>query len=77
MYVKYEGKFWVGRIEDAWKTCTHKKAVAVAIFTLVWNLSSILARIWAGKQFDTASLFWSIYSFCPYTILNLAINVMP
>ncbi|KAJ7979617.1 Reticulon-like protein [Quillaja saponaria] len=40
-------KFWFRRFKDAWDTCSHKKAVTVAIFTLVWNLSSIVARIWA------------------------------
>ncbi|XP_055822894.1 reticulon-like protein B21 [Solanum dulcamara] len=41
------GTFWIRRFRDAWETCTHKKAVAFAIFTLIWNLSSISARIWA------------------------------
>ncbi|KAL3331650.1 hypothetical protein AABB24_032317 [Solanum stoloniferum] len=41
------GTFWIRRFRDAWESCTHKKAVAFAIFTLVWNLSSISARIWA------------------------------
>ncbi|XP_016481746.1 uncharacterized protein LOC107802707 [Nicotiana tabacum] len=41
------GTFWIRRFRDAWESCTHKKAVAFAIFTLVWNLSSIAARIWA------------------------------
>uniref|UniRef100_A0A5B6ZHE7 Reticulon-like protein n=1 Tax=Davidia involucrata TaxID=16924 RepID=A0A5B6ZHE7_DAVIN len=41
------GKFWVRRIRDAWESCSQKKAVACVIFTLVWNLSSIVARIWA------------------------------
>uniref|UniRef100_A0A2P2K576 Reticulon-like protein n=1 Tax=Rhizophora mucronata TaxID=61149 RepID=A0A2P2K576_RHIMU len=40
-------KFWIRRFGDAWDSCTHKKAVALAIFTLVWNLSSMVARIWA------------------------------
>ncbi|KAA8522877.1 hypothetical protein F0562_009300 [Nyssa sinensis] len=41
------GKFWVQRFRDAWESCSHKKAVAFSIFTLVWNLSSIVARIWS------------------------------
>lgn len=41
------GTFWVRRFRDAWESCTHKKAVAFAIFTVVWNLSSVVARIWA------------------------------
>ena len=45
----HEGVFWIRRFRDAWESCSHKKAVAFAIFTLVWNLSSIVARIWAGK----------------------------
>ncbi|KAL5547489.1 hypothetical protein UlMin_002720 [Ulmus minor] len=40
-------KFWVRRFRDAWDSCSHKKAVTVAVFLLVWNLSSIVARIWA------------------------------
>ncbi|XP_050885340.1 reticulon-like protein B21 isoform X2 [Lathyrus oleraceus] len=39
--------FWVRRFRDAWDSCTHKKAVALGIFGLVWNLSSVVARIWA------------------------------
>ncbi|KAK4338542.1 hypothetical protein RND71_043029 [Anisodus tanguticus] len=41
------GTFWIRRFRDAWVSCTHKKAVAFAIFTLIWNLSSFFARIWA------------------------------
>ncbi|XP_043702715.1 reticulon-like protein B21 isoform X2 [Telopea speciosissima] len=41
------GKFWIGRFRDAWNSCTHKKAVAAAVFTLVWNFSSVVARVWA------------------------------
>ncbi|KAF2310462.1 hypothetical protein GH714_011362 [Hevea brasiliensis] len=40
-------KFWIRRFRDAWDSCSHKKAVALAIFTLVWNLSSMVARVWA------------------------------
>ncbi|KAL7257566.1 hypothetical protein ACSBR1_003803 [Camellia fascicularis] len=41
------GKFWIGQLRDAWESCSHKKAVAFGIFALVWNLSSVVARIWA------------------------------
>ncbi|KAL2502484.1 Reticulon-like protein B21 [Forsythia ovata] len=41
------GIFWIRRFRDAWESCSHKKAVGFAIFTLVWNLSSMVARIWA------------------------------
>ncbi|CAL9136834.1 unnamed protein product [Musa acuminata var. zebrina] len=41
------GKFWLERLGDGWESCTHKKAVATAIFALVWNISSTVARIWA------------------------------
>ncbi|XP_050368128.1 reticulon-like protein B21 isoform X2 [Argentina anserina] len=41
-------KFWGRRFRDAWDSCTHKKAVTVGIFLLVWNLSSVGARIWAA-----------------------------
>ncbi|GAB4832702.1 hypothetical protein Ancab_006719 [Ancistrocladus abbreviatus] len=42
------GKFWIHRFRDAWESCSHKKAVAFAMFTLFWNLSSVIARIWAA-----------------------------
>lgn len=41
------GTFWVRRFKDAWETCSQKKAVAFGVFTLIWNISSIVARIWA------------------------------
>ncbi|XP_047327794.1 reticulon-like protein B21 [Impatiens glandulifera] len=41
------GNFWFRRFLDAWVSCSHKKAVAVGIFTLIWNLSSVVARCWA------------------------------
>ncbi|KAL4571376.1 hypothetical protein LXL04_018134 [Taraxacum kok-saghyz] len=41
------GTFWVRRFKDAWETCSQKKAVVFGVFTLVWNISSIVARIWA------------------------------
>lgn len=40
------GTFWIRRFSDAWESCSHKKAVGFAIFSLVWNLSSVIARIW-------------------------------
>ncbi|KAL0729245.1 hypothetical protein Bca4012_025338 [Brassica carinata] len=42
------GKFWLRRFKDTWETCNHKKAVALALFTLVWNLLSVVARVWAA-----------------------------
>ncbi|XP_054807031.1 reticulon-like protein B21 [Prosopis cineraria] len=39
--------FWVRRFRDAWDSCSHKKAVALGIFSLVWNMSSVVARVWA------------------------------
>ncbi|CAL5011644.1 unnamed protein product [Urochloa decumbens] len=41
------GKFWLDRFRDAWESCSHKKAVVAAVFTLVWNVSSTVARVWA------------------------------
>lgn len=41
------GTFWIRRFKDAWASCSHKKAVGFAVFALVWNLSSVIARIWA------------------------------
>ncbi|XP_026426034.1 reticulon-like protein B21 isoform X1 [Papaver somniferum] len=52
------GKFWIRRFQDAWDSCTHKKAVALAGFTLVWNLSSIVARIWAVFMLIVAVRFY-------------------
>ncbi|PNY05676.1 reticulon-like protein B21-like [Trifolium pratense] len=46
-HVKLSTNFWIRRFRDAWDSCTHKKAVALGIFGLVWNLSSVVARIWA------------------------------
>ncbi|KAK1549953.1 hypothetical protein Q3G72_011115 [Acer saccharum] len=52
------GKFWIRRFRDAWDSCSHKKAMAVAIFTLVWNLSSIVARIWAAFMLFVALRYY-------------------
>ncbi|CAD5190010.1 reticulon-like protein B21 isoform X2 [Musa acuminata AAA Group] len=41
------GKFWLDRLRDGWESCTHKRAAAAAIFALIWNISSAVARIWA------------------------------
>ncbi|TVU42358.1 hypothetical protein EJB05_08760, partial [Eragrostis curvula] len=41
------GRFWLERFRDAWESCSHKKAVVAAVFTLVWNVSSTIARVWA------------------------------
>ncbi|XP_063947914.1 reticulon-like protein B21 isoform X2 [Daucus carota subsp. sativus] len=41
------GTFWIRRIRDAWESCSQKKAVGFFLFTLIWNLSSVVARIWA------------------------------
>ncbi|KAH0775391.1 hypothetical protein KY290_012528 [Solanum tuberosum] len=50
------GTFFIRYIRDAWESCTHKKAIGFAIFTLVWNFSSIIARIWAGGAYTALSL---------------------
>ncbi|XP_010687720.2 reticulon-like protein B21 isoform X1 [Beta vulgaris subsp. vulgaris] len=47
-HVTAYGKFWVRRFQDAWESCSHKKALAFTIFTLVWNYSSVVARAWAA-----------------------------
>ncbi|KAK7388359.1 hypothetical protein VNO78_23175 [Psophocarpus tetragonolobus] len=39
--------FWIRPFGDAWDSCSHKKAVALGIFGLVWNFSSVVARIWS------------------------------
>ncbi|CAL5398677.1 unnamed protein product [Camellia sinensis] len=44
------GKFWIGQLRDTWESCSHKKVVAFGIFALIWNLSSVVARIWAGEK---------------------------
>ncbi|CAH8358737.1 unnamed protein product [Eruca vesicaria subsp. sativa] len=59
------GNFWVRRFRDAWESCSHKKAVALALFTLVWNLSSVVARVWAAFMLFVAlryyqqKMFWA------------------
>lgn len=57
----FKGKFWIRRFRDAWNSCTHKKAVAMGIFTLVWNLSSSIARIWAGELQLLYFKFWILF----------------
>ncbi|GAB2300218.1 hypothetical protein Dimus_034256 [Dionaea muscipula] len=52
------GKFWIRRFGDAWQSCTHKKAAGFAIFTLFWNLSSVVARIWAAFMLFVAFRFY-------------------
>ncbi|XP_028794096.1 reticulon-like protein B21 [Neltuma alba] len=38
---------WVKRVREGWDSCSHKKAAGIGIFGLVWNLSSVVVRIWA------------------------------
>ncbi|XP_073003357.1 uncharacterized protein [Typha latifolia] len=52
------GKFWLERFRDGWESCTHKKAVAAAVFTLIWNVSSTVARIWAVFMLVVAVKFY-------------------
>ncbi|CAH8366068.1 unnamed protein product [Eruca vesicaria subsp. sativa] len=52
------GEFWLRRFRDAWETCNHKKAVALALFTLVWNLSSVVARVWAAFMLFVAFRYY-------------------
>ncbi|CAA7049729.1 unnamed protein product [Microthlaspi erraticum] len=52
------GKFWVRRFRDAWESCNHKKAVALTLFTLVWNLSSVVARVWAAFMLFVAFRYY-------------------
>ncbi|KAL8168110.1 hypothetical protein V2J09_009609 [Rumex salicifolius] len=52
------GKFWILRFQDAWRTCSHKKAVAFVMFTIVWNLSSVVARIWAAFMLFVAIRYY-------------------
>ncbi|KAG6482480.1 hypothetical protein ZIOFF_059111 [Zingiber officinale] len=47
LFTVLRGKFWVARFRDGWESCTHKKAVTAAVFTLIWNISSTATRIWA------------------------------
>jgi hypothetical protein len=58
-----EANFWIRRFRDAWDSCTHKKAVALGIFGLVWNLSSVVARIWAGI-YITCFIIWFVDIIC-------------
>ncbi|MBA0835867.1 hypothetical protein Goarm_008120 [Gossypium armourianum] len=43
---------------DAWESCTHKNAVATAIFTLVWNLCSFVGRVWAAFMLFVALRYY-------------------
>ncbi|KAL2929951.1 Reticulon-like protein B21 [Bienertia sinuspersici] len=52
------GNFWIGRFRDAWESCSHKKAAAFAIFTLVWNFSSVVARAWAAFMLFVAFRYY-------------------
>ncbi|EOA12504.1 hypothetical protein CARUB_v10026138mg [Capsella rubella] len=52
------GNFWMRRFRDAWESCNHKKAVALALFTLVWNLSSVTARVWAAFMLFVALRYY-------------------
>ncbi|CAN8301465.1 unnamed protein product [Cochlearia groenlandica] len=52
------GKFWLSRFKDAWESCNHKKAVALALFTLVWNLSTVVARVWAAFMLFVALRYY-------------------
>ncbi|XP_010453049.1 PREDICTED: reticulon-like protein B21 [Camelina sativa] len=52
------GNFWIRRFRDAWESCNHKKAVALALFTLVWNLSSVTARVWAAFMLFVALRYY-------------------
>ncbi|XP_021740081.1 reticulon-like protein B21 [Chenopodium quinoa] len=51
-------KFWVGRFRDAWESCSHKKALAFAIFTIIWNFSSVVARAWAAFMLFVAFRYY-------------------
>ncbi|KAK9149803.1 hypothetical protein Scep_008560 [Stephania cephalantha] len=52
------GKFWIRRFRDAWDSCSRKKAVAATVFTLLWNLSSVSARIWAAFMLVVAFRYY-------------------
>ncbi|XP_021837288.1 reticulon-like protein B21 isoform X1 [Spinacia oleracea] len=51
-------KFWVGRFRDVWESCSHKKAVALSVFTVVWNFSSTVARAWAAFMLFVAFRYY-------------------
>ncbi|PIM97472.1 hypothetical protein CDL12_30057 [Handroanthus impetiginosus] len=57
------GTFWIRRFGDAWESCSHKKAVGFGIFTLVWNMSSLVARIWAMFILFVAFKYYQQFSF--------------
>ncbi|KAL9260119.1 Reticulon-like protein, partial [Drosera capensis] len=52
------GKFWIRRFWDASQSCTHKKAVALVIFTLFWNMSAVVARIWGAFMLYVAFRYY-------------------
>ncbi|XP_022999357.1 reticulon-like protein B21 [Cucurbita maxima] len=41
------GEQWLTLCGSSWKLCSHKKAVAVALFFIGWSFSSTLYRVWA------------------------------
>ncbi|XP_047944746.1 reticulon-like protein B21 isoform X2 [Salvia hispanica] len=41
------GTMWMKRFGEAWRSCSHKKAVGFGVLALGWNLSSVVYRIWA------------------------------
>ncbi|PIA45831.1 hypothetical protein AQUCO_01600221v1 [Aquilegia coerulea] len=45
----FYGKDVIQLLGDSWHSCSRKKVVAILGFILVWNFSSMLTRIWAGK----------------------------
>lgn len=49
LYIRFSdvlGRFWLARTRDGWESCRHKKAVGAAIVVLIWNITSVVARIW-------------------------------
>ncbi|CAO2841413.1 unnamed protein product [Amaranthus hypochondriacus] len=52
------GNFWVCRFQDAWDSCSHKKALLFAIFSVVWNFASVVARAWAAFMLFVAFQYY-------------------
>ncbi|KAH9299223.1 hypothetical protein KI387_030905, partial [Taxus chinensis] len=42
------GRFMLLRFRDAWNSCSHKKGVVVTVFLLMWNFSTVTARLWGA-----------------------------
>ncbi|KAI4379330.1 hypothetical protein MLD38_005644 [Melastoma candidum] len=43
--IQGHGKSWIRRMEDAWDSWSHKRAVGFVAFLILWNFSSAISRV--------------------------------